>query len=444
MRRLLTFFSAVLILCIAAYFSITFTACQHPVSPNPNPPVTGTTIQGHVYDVNGFPFWGVKVYSSPTNYTTTLRDGYFSLSNVTYPVTLIVKKDGDSTINVYQNLNANNPNLTYNSFSENTNFNEGAFLVHYPTVQPGKYMLIQFASEDIISFSYTFNVGDSVSARVPIKWQGDKSTIYGKLILMTYKRDPFSPFLISSYDAYAERSFYIDTNRIINTTFLGTDFTANPDEAIVNVKNYNFSTTSDNRISFSLAGNTNSDMFLDNYNFRGSFDFVVPKIFANNRMHITTNAPYNSDSYIENNAFTPENSIITFNGIPEIGMITPALNATDVDSTSTFFVKGNTNTTGIYCYQFQPVGNFIYSVWIYSASDTFKYPDLSGYGFNLKKGTEYKWFVKKYAPFYNLDDYLAYPTNKQIRNYDVQTNASYFITKPDTSSGGRPSIKLSK
>lgn len=442
MKRFLTFIGAVLILCIAIVYSITFTACQPLTSSNDNG--NGTTISGHVYDINGFPFWGVKVYSSPNNYTTTLRDGYFSLSNIKYPVTLVVKKDGDSTINVYQNLNANNPNLTYNCFSENTNFNEGAFLIHYPAVQPGKYMMIQFACEDIISFSYNYSYGDSVSARVPIKWQGDKSTIYGKLILMTYERNPFSPFLISSFDSYAERSFYIDTNRIINTTFQESDFTANPDEAIVNIKNYNYSTTSDNRIAFCLTGNTNSDMFLDNYNFRGSFDFVVPKIFAHNRLHVTTNAPYTSDSYIANNAFVPENSIITFNGIPEIGMITPELNAADVDSTTTFFVKGNTNAIGVYSYQLQPVGNFIYSVWIYSASDTFTYPDLSGYGFSLKKGTEYKWFVQKLSPFYNLDDYVAYPTNKLIRNYDVQGNASYFTTKPDTSSGGRPHIKITR
>lgn len=433
MRRILPFIVTVSLLLIAAFYSVTLTSCQNPITKTDTTiHNNGTTISGHVYDVNGFPYKGVKVYASKTNFTTTLKDGFFSLSNITYPINLMILKDGDSTMNVYQGLNANNPNLTYNSYTENSNYNEGAFFINYPAVQPGKYLLIQFSSEDIISFSYNYSIHDSVHAEIPLTWQGDKQTLLGKLILMTYRRDAFAPFLISSYDAYAERTFYIDTNRIINTTFLGTDFTANPDEAVVNIRNYPYSPSSDNIIKFSLAGNTNSDMFLDNYNFRGSFNFVVPKIFANNRMHILTNSPYSSDNYITNNAYTLENSIITFNGISELALLLPTLNATDVDSTSQFKITGNSVSTGIYCYQFQPKGNFTYSVWIYSASQEFKYPDLSAFGFNLKKGTSYKWIAQKIAPFGNLDDYCSVPTNKIIKNYDTQTNASYFTTKADS------------
>jgi hypothetical protein len=193
-----------------------------------------------------------------------------------------------------------------------------------------------------------------------------------------------------------------------------------------------------------LAGNTNSDLFLDNYNFRGDFDFIVPKIFANNRMHITTNAPYSTDSYIANNAFTPENSIVTFNGIPEIALITPPLNGTDVDSTTTFFVKGNTTSVGVYCYNFNIEGNFLYSVWIYSASDTFTYPDLSAFGFNLRRGASYKWSVQKMAPFGNLDDYCSVPTNKILKNFDTQGNASYFSTRPPDTVSFRPKNNVLK
>ncbi len=431
MRRIFPILVTGFLFFTAAFYSATFTSCYNVVKTD-STAQNGTTIQGNVYDISGFPFPGVKVYSSPTNYTTTLGDGYFSLSNVSYPLTLIVKKDGDSTINVYQNLNANNPKLTYNSYSENTNYKEGAFIINYPLITPDKSLLIQFASEDIINFSYNYSIGDTVSARVPIRWEGNKSTLFGKLILITYKRDLFAPFLISSYEAYAEKTFYIDTNRIINTTFYAEDFATNLEEAVVNVRNFNFGSTADNRIYFSLAGNTNSDLFLENYNFRGDFDFVVPKIFANNRLHITTTVPYTNDSYISNNAFTQENSIITFNGIPEIGLLTPALNATDVDSTSTFSVAPNTTTPGVYCYMFQPEGNFTYGVWIYNTSQSFTYPDLSAYGFNLKRGTPYKWIVQKMAPFGNLDDYCSVPPNKIIKNYDTQTNASYFITKADT------------
>lgn len=432
MRRIL--YSIVPLLFIAAVmsYSLTITSCQNPVSQpdttHTNP--TGTSIQGKVFDVNGFPFRGVKVYASPTNYTTTLSDGFFSLGNISYPVSLMLLKDGDSTLNVYQNLNANNPNLTYNTYSANTNFKEGGFILRYPTVQPGKGMLIQFASEDIINFNYSYAIADSDSVAIPITWEGDKQTILGKLILMTYRRDAFSPFLISSYDSYAEKEFYIDTNRIINYTFQGTDFTTNPDEAVINVRNFSYSSSSDNRAYFSLSGNTNSEMFLENYNFRGSFNFIVPKIFSSNRMRITTNSQYSNDSYVATNNYLLENSIITINGIPEIGLITPANNAVDVDSTATFLVNGNTSAQGVYIYQFQPDNNLFYTVWLYNSTPQFKYPDLSGYGFNLKRGANYKWTVQKLSPFYSLDDYVAYPTNKLIRSFDTQVNASYFTTLP--------------
>ncbi len=445
MGRILPYFFVIIFLLAAAFYSVTVTSCNPITKPDTTIHNNGTVISGHVYDLKGYPFPGVKVYASPTNYTTTLGDGFFSLANISYPISLIVKKDGDSTINVYQNLNANNPNLTYNTYSDNTNYKEGEFFIKYPLIPADKSLLIQFTSEDIISFSYNYSIRDTVSARVPITWEGNKQTLFGKLILMSYTRNPFQPFLIRSYDSYAERSFYIDTNRIINTTFDSASFySANPDEGIVNVRNFNFSSTSDNNIYFSLAGNTNSDMALENYNFRGTFDFVVPKIFSTNRMHMTTYNPYTSDSYIINNAYMPENSIITFNGIPEIALLNPPLNSANVDSTTQFFAKGNTTNPGVYCYQFVPEGNFVYSVWIYNNTETFTYPDLSKYGFNLKKGTAYKWTVQKFSPFGNLDDYCSVPTNKILKNFDVQVNASYFVTKADTVIAPRPYVNRTK
>jgi len=434
MRRILPFFVVFIFLLAAAFYSVTVTSCNPITKPDTTIINNGTVISGHVYDQNGFPFPGVRVYASPTNYTTTLRDGFFSLSNISYPVSLIVKKDGDSAINVYQNLNANNPNLTCNtSNSENTNFKEGEFFIHYPIVQPNKSMLIQFASEDIIRFSYSYSIQDTVSARVPISWQGDKSTLYGKLILMTCTRNPFPPFQITSYDSYAEKTFYIDTNRIINTTFVGTDFSTNPDEAIISVRNNSYGINSDVNVYFSLSGNNNSDLQLEHYDFRGTRDFVVPKIFPTNRMRILARNAYsesNLDNYVIYNAFTLENSIATFNGLPEIALLNPPLNSATADSTTDFTVTGNTSSTGVYMYNFTIEGNFFYSVYIYNASATFKYPDLSAYGFNLKRGTGYKWSVQKMAPFGNLDDYCSVPTNKIIKNFDIQANASYFSTRP--------------
>lgn len=436
MRRIFSIVVPAVILLTAAFYSVTITSCQNVLKNDTTIHNNGTTIQGHVYDYAGFPFPGVKVYSSPTNYTTTLRDGYFSLSNVSYPVTLIAKKDGDSAINVYQNLNANNPNLTCNtSNTENTNVVEGVFIIHYPVVSPDKAMLIQFACEDIIKFNYEYSVSDTMLARIPIKWQGDKQTLLGKLILMKYKRNPFDPFLITSYDTYAEKTFYIDTNRIINTTFYESDFTANPDEAVVNVRNNSYGISSDVNLYFSLAGNNNSDLRLDHLNYRGERDFIVPKIFPVNRIHVTAFNKYSAatdDNYVINNGFVLENSIITFPAIPEIALLNPALNAVDIDSTAIFTVNGNTSSTGVYLYNFTIEGNFFHSVYIYNASPTFTYPDLSGYGFNLRKGSNYKWTVKKMAPFGNLDDYCSAPTNKILKSYDTQANASYFMTKADT------------
>jgi hypothetical protein len=447
MKRLLPILVILFLFTAAAFYSVTVTSCN-PITKNDTTiHNNGTVISGHVYDESGYPFPGVRVYASPTNYTTTLRDGFFSLSNVSYPVSLIVKKEGDSTINVYQNLNANNPNLTCITYSQNTNFNEGVFILKYPLITPDKSLLVQFASEDIITFSYNYSVSDTVSARIPIKWQGDKQTVLGKLILITCKKSPFEPFLISSYEGYAEKTFYIDTNRIINTTFFASDFTANPEEAVVNLRNNSFGISSDVNVSFSLAGNNNSDLHLDYLNFRGERDFIVPKIFPTNRIHATALNQYsetNQDNYVINNGFTLENSILTFPALPEIALLNPPLNSTMVDSTTTFTVTGNTSSTGVYLYTFTIVGNFFHSVYIHNASPTFTYPDLSAYGFNLRKGTNYKWKVEKMAPFGNLDDYCSVPTNKILKNYDIQANSSLFTTKADTVITPRPVLGRTK
>lgn len=448
MRRIFPIFVIVILLLTAAFYSVTVTSCNPITKPDTTNNNNGTVISGKVFDLNGYPFPGVKVYASPTNFTTTLPDGFFSLANISYPVSLVVKKDGDSTINIYQNLNANNPNLTYNSYSENTSFNEGEFFIHYPALTSDKSMLIQFATEDIITFSYNYSISDTVSARVPIKWEGNKQTLFGKLILIPYKRNPFSPFLISSYEGYAEKTFYIDTNRIINTTFTADDFTTNPSEGIISVRNNGFGISVDNNIYFSLSGNTNSDMLLEHYSFSGNFDFVVPNIFTVNRMRLISRRPYsvsNEDNYVINNAYTPENSIVTFNPIPEIALLEPPLNSTTVDSTTLFKVTGNTSTPGVYLYNYTIDGNFFYSVWIYNASAEFTYPDLSGYGlFNLRKGTNYKWSVQKVTPFGNLDDYCSAPVNKILKNYDIQSNSSRFMTKADTVVIPSPVLKKRK
>lgn len=244
---------------------------------------------------------------------------------------------------------------------------------------------------------------------------------------MTYTRNSFNR--ISAYNTYAEKTFYVDANRIIDARFTAADFST-PDNAVINVRNGNFSATCDVNSYFSLAGNINSDMFLEHINQVGEFDFVVPKVFSSNRIRISTHAPYEDDAYVENNIFTQENSIVTFNGINKIGFANPLLNAVDVDSTTLFKVIPNSTPIGIFLYSFEPVGNFYRKVWIYNTSEQFTYPDLSQYGYNLARGKEYKWAVQKIAPFGNLDDYFSAASNKLIRNYNIQANSSYFTTLP--------------
>lgn len=427
LKRAFFLFAYISLLLIGGINLLTFNSCQIPNANDSTQTPLGTVISGKVFDTRGFPFMDVKVHSSAANYTQTLADGSFTLTNITYPVTLFLKRDIDSTPNVYIGLNSNNPQLTYNTYGDNSNFNSGQFRISYPAVPLGKGLLIKFTCEDIVDFNYTFMESDSISATVPITWQGDKSTVLGKLILMTYTRNSFNR--ISAYNTYAEKTFYVDANRIIDARFTAADFST-PDNAVINVRNGNFSATCDVNSYFSLAGNINSDMFLEHINQVGEFDFVVPKVFSSNRIRISTHAPYEDDAYVENNIFTQENSIVTFNGINKIGFANPLLNAVDVDSTTLFKVIPNSTPIGIFLYSFEPVGNFYRKVWIYNTSEQFTYPDLSQYGYNLARGKEYKWAVQKIAPFGNLDDYFSAASNKLIRNYNIQANSSYFTTLP--------------
>ena len=427
MRRILPILSTIFFLSGLAFYSATFTSC-YTVGSDSTKPGLGTTISGKVYDNTGFPFKGVKVHASPTNFTTTLADGSFLLSNISYPVTLIVTKDGDTTISVFQGLNANNPQLTYNTYGENNNSNFGQFHITYPAVPVGKSLLIKFASEDIVAFDYVYSDADSISANVDMRWQGDKNTVLGKLILMVVQKNGTSPV---RYDSYAEKTFYVDSKRIISANYTAGDFSFNPDEAIVNVRNFNFSQSSENNIYMSLAGNTNSDLFLDNLSYvGGTHEFIVPKVFTTNRFRVTASSPYGDYNYIQNNAFCPENYILTLSGIPELALLLPIDNAKAVDSTADFKITGNTTANGVYVYDFQIEGNFFYSVKLYSNLQEFKYPDLSAYGFNLRRGQNYTWTAQKISPFGNLDDYLSAPVNKILKNYNIQTNLSHFKTAP--------------
>ena len=427
LRRILLLTAYIFLLLIGGFYSFTFTSCQNAIKSDSTNVPLGTVISGKVYDNRGFPFKDVKVHSSATNFTTSLGDGSFVLTNISYPVTLFLKRDVDSTPNVYIGLNANNPQLTYNTYGDNSNFNSGEFRVSYPAVPPGRGLLLKFTSEDAIDFNYIYTDSDSISARVPLTWQGDKSTVLGKLILITYSRNSVNR--IDSFKTYAEKTIYVDANRIIDARFTASDLSV-PDRGVVNVRNGNFSTTCDVNAYFSLAGNTNSDMFLEHLNRVGEFDFNVPKVFTSNRIRISTHAPYEDDAYIENTVFTQENSIVTLNGINKIGFAVPALNAADVDSTTLFKVIPNSTPIGIFLYSFEPTDNFFKKVWIYTTAEQFTYPDLSQYGYNLARNKNYKWSVQKIAPFGNLDDYFSASSNKLIRNYNIQANSSYFTTLP--------------
>lgn len=408
---------------ILTFFAFTLSACQQassPVTPPDGGGGTGVgdgiaTINGKVYDKDGFPLQGIKaiVQDSIIAYSGVFGD--FQLPNVTYPYNLKLISYNDSATTIYQQLRNVTPLLTFNNTPGAPVNNVGKIAINYPDLGLNSYAYIGFSTSEN---AYILSSPGINQDSMYVKWYSSVPTISGKVIYMNYTTKPggVSP---DAYQSYAEKQINdLTPNGTQVVTFTPDDLTFQPSTSNITITNTATATDKHVDVSIPFYDYKNSALNLATISDFTSptYSFKVPSNIPINRFKLLSYSRLGYDAYAERTNFNFPTDFVTLGNETPIGQTAPNDGATNVNLLSpfTYFAGAEHGVYEIHFFTPLYPNN---GVTIFTTDTFVKIPDLRGTGKSFAPNTRYFWTVTKYHVFNTIDEFTNFTTSTLKNNY---------------------------
>lgn len=405
-------------------FAFTFQSCQKASLPtNPDDPGGGgggtgdgiATINGKVYDRDGFPLQGIKAIAQDSIIAYSGVFGDFQLPNVTYPYNLKLISYSDSATTIYQQLRNVTPLLTFNNTPGAPVNNVGKIAVNYPDLGPDQYAFIGFSTSDnaYVLSSPGLNV-DSMY----IKWYSGTPIINGKVVYMNYmtKSAGVTPDMYQNYAEKPVTDLSPGNTKVV--TFTVDDLTFVPTTSSITVTNTSSAVDKHVDISIPFFDYKNSELKLGSISDYTSptFSFKVPSNIPVNRFKLLSYSRLGYDSYSERVSFNFPNEFVTFGNETSVGQTAPIDGAANVNRLTAFTYFAGAEH-GVYEVHFFTPSSPNGGVTFFTTDTFVKIPDLRGVGKSFLPNTRYFWTVTKYFTFNTIDEFTNFTTSTFKNSY---------------------------
>ncbi len=369
------------------------------------------TVSGRVVAAfSGKPLDNIEVFIEGHSSVKTKANGQFTISNVTAPYDLIAIKSSSKVVMIYQGLTRTDPIIFFQGFSEGSKTKSakiegtvsGGAAYPLPPSYVSKIVAVDTSQNEGIT--YTAGISDKTGAyKYLAKWRNDSTTTIDMHALQ-WKEAAGVPVAYTGYgkltgialtDGDMLKNQDIVLQAIGSTRFKGHVSVPNAYEVDSKKMYINF----DNKSFMRTVKDSSSKL---------DFDYPSPQI-AGAKLDLelsARNANSHSLRFLTGLALNtgPINIEIPKAAEP----LKPDNNATEIDNSTSFSWSSFAN--GIYFVEI--VRSFDLShdqpfYYFYTKDTSITIPDLTAFGLELPKSTEYEWDIVGIAPYKSVDQAAA-------------------------------------
>ena len=366
-----------------------------------NPGTGGThSVTGRVVGANGQPIPEVPVVVPGHPPSVTDGNGYFTITNVSSPYTLVVVDGKYKRALVYRGLTRPDPTLTWLGSSPGTP-HEGTLqgsLIPWSSVSPGVRATARVAfSSSAVASDAAVNL-DSGSFSLHNSWFGPPS-ITGTIYALTWTYDVNN--LPTTFEYFGRRTNVPlgagqtntnqdDTLNVVPTGFVSGTTSVPAGYTITSLRVY--------AVFESRAG----IMVLNDFSPSPSFFYSAPGVPGVTLMLLTIASKPSGEiveSFISGLPVSASNVAVQLPAAP--GLILPIDNASGVNSRTPFMWTPSSGGVHLLEINSSAPGASTFIILTSALQDSI--PDLSWAGLSLPLSTAYQWAVLRIAPFASVD-----------------------------------------